>query len=74
MTKENGYFETNRNNQNAYWLEETINEQLLLNFYQNNVIAEALSQEEKAVQNNEKSPFAAANELLDLYERIVKSI
>ena len=74
LTKENGYFENNRNNQNAYWLKETINEQLLLNFYQNNVIADALSQEEKAVQNNEKSPFVAASELLALYAKITTDI
>lgn len=74
LTKENGYFENNRNNQNAYWLKETINEQLLLNFYQNNVIADALSQEEKAVQNNEKSPFVAASELLALYAKITTGI
>lgn len=70
LTKENGYFENNRNNQNAYWLKETINEQLLLNFYQNNTIAQALTEEEKAVQNNEKSPFAAASELLRLYAKL----
>ncbi|MEG1265963.1 MAG: methylmalonyl Co-A mutase-associated GTPase MeaB, partial [Myroides sp.] len=74
LTRENGYFETNRKNQNAYWLKETINERLLSNFYQNQTIYDQLQDAEKAVQNNEKSPFTAANELLELYESIVRSI
>ena len=52
---------------------ETINEQLLSNFYQNQTIYDQLQDAEKAVQNNEKSPFTAANELLDLYNKITKS-
>lgn len=70
LVQENGYFQQNRKVQNAYWLKETINEQLLLNFYQNNTIAQALAEKEKAVQNNEKSPFAAASELLQLYAKL----
>lgn len=73
ITKENGYFETNRKNQNAYWLKETINEQLLLNFYENPTINDQLKIAEKAVQNNETSPFTAANELLELYTKITKN-
>lgn len=73
LTRENGYFETNRKNQNAYWLKETINEQLLSNFYQNQTIYEQLKNAENAVQNNEKSPFTAANELLELYNKIKKN-
>ena len=70
LVKHNGYFENNRKQQNTYWLRETINEQLLQNFYQNNTIINALQEEEKAVQNNEKSPFVAATSLLDLYKSI----
>lgn len=73
LTKENGYFETNRKNQNTYWLKETINEQLLLNFYQNSIINEQLQIAETAVMKNEKSPFTAATELLALYNTINKS-
>lgn len=67
LVKENNFFETNRNNQNTYWLKETINEQLLSNFYQNTTINAYLKNAENAVQNNEKSPFTAANELLIMY-------
>ena len=68
LTKENLYFEQHRNEQNTYWLKETINEQLLQNFYQNETIAEALSLNEKEVITHKKSPFMAAMELLELYK------
>lgn len=70
LTKGNHFFENNRKQQNAYWLKETINEQLLQHFYQNPQIAEALTNEEQAVQNNEKSPFTAAAELLAVYRTL----
>lgn len=66
-TKENSYFETKRANQNQYWLLETINDQLKNHFYNNSEIEILLEQNKKAVQNNEKSPFAAAQELLKKY-------
>lgn len=68
LTKENLYFEQHRNEQNTYWLKETINEQLLQNFYQNETIAEALSLNEQEVITHKKSPFMAAMELLELYK------
>jgi len=67
VTKENTYFETKRANQNQYWLLETINDQLKNHFYNNSEIEILLGQNKKAVQNNEKSPFAAAQELLKKY-------
>jgi len=68
LTKENLYFEQHRNEQNTYWLKETINEQLLQNFYQNETIAEALSLNGQEVITHKKSPFMAAMELLELYK------
>ncbi len=70
LTKENLYFEQHRNEQNTYWLKETINEQLLQNFYQNETIAEALSLNEQEVITHKKSPFMAAMELLELYKSL----
>lgn len=74
LTKENGYFENNRKNQNVYWLRETINEVLLSSFYANELISNELLQAEKAVQNNENSPFTAATELLQLYYNQKKAL
>ncbi|KGO81928.1 protein kinase [Flavobacterium beibuense F44-8] len=67
LTKENKYFESRRSEQNSHWLTETINEQLKNRFYNRPDIAELLSQNKKAVQNNEISPFAAAHILLEKY-------
>lgn len=67
LTKENGYFNTKRANQNQYWLLETINDQLKNHFYNNPEINNLLELNKKAVQNNEISPFAAAQLLLEKY-------
>jgi LAO/AO transport system kinase len=67
LTKENQYFEHKRQEQNQYWMLETINEQLKNRFYNNPEIKALLDQNKKAVQNNEISPFAAAQILLEKY-------
>lgn len=64
LVKSNSYFEEKRQNQNQYWLSETINEQLKNRFYNNPTIKLELEKIKIAVQNNEISPFAAAMELL----------
>lgn len=67
QTKISGYFNENRKDQNHFWMLETINEQLRLNFYNQPEIISQLEQNKKAVQNDEISPFAAAQRLLKLY-------
>jgi LAO/AO transport system kinase len=67
LTKDNGFFDLRRSEQNSYWLTETINEQLKNNFYSREDIAALLELNKKAVQNNELSPFAAAGILLERY-------
>ena len=67
FTSENGYFIEKRKEQNQYWLLETINEALKLNFYNQPEIQLLLEQNKLAVQNNEISPFVAAKIVLDQY-------
>lgn len=67
LTKGNGYFDEKRKEQNQYWLLETIDEQLKLNFYNHPEIRELLEENKKAVQNDEISPFVAATILLEKY-------
>ncbi|WP_306352993.1 methylmalonyl Co-A mutase-associated GTPase MeaB [Flavobacterium sp. '19STA2R22 D10 B1'] len=67
LTKENHYFDQKRKEQNQYWLVETINEQLKLHFYNHPEVLSLLDSQKKAVQNDEISPFSAANLLLDKY-------
>ena len=67
LTKGNNYFFEKRKEQNQYWMLETINEQLKTNFYNHPEIVKLLEDNKKAVQNDEISPFAAAQILLEKY-------
>ena len=67
LTKENQYFFEKRAAQNQYWMLETINEQLKLNFFTHPKIQKLLDSTKKEVQNGEISPFVAAQLLLATY-------
>ncbi len=67
LVKANHYFEEKRQNQNQFWMMETINEQLKSHFYNHPNVIQLLEKNKKAVQNNELSPFAAAVNLLEQY-------
>ncbi|MCD8291810.1 MAG: methylmalonyl Co-A mutase-associated GTPase MeaB [Prevotella sp.] len=67
FVKSNGYFEYRRNEQSKYWMYETINEQLRSNFYNNPLISGRLKNAEHSVLAGEKTSFAAAKDLLDIY-------
>lgn len=64
---DNGYFDYRRNEQNKYWMYETINESLRNNFYNNELIQKSLQEYEQRVLRGEKTSFAAAHDLLDIY-------
>ncbi len=66
-TKQSDYFFEKRKEQNQYWLLETIDEQLKSRFYNSPKIQLVLESTKKAVQNNEISPFAAAQLILKNY-------
>lgn len=67
LTKGNDFFDINRKNQNKYWLENTIKQQLINNFEQHPTIMEAFNTQLKAVNNLETTPFMAAQKLLTTY-------
>ncbi len=67
FVKGNGYFDYRRNEQAKYWMYETINEQLRLNFYNNADIRSKLTEAERSVLTGRQTSFAAAQQLLDLY-------
>ena len=69
LTKKNNFFEEKRQEQNQYWMLETINEQLKYNFYNHPEIVALLEENKKAVQKDKISPFAAAMNLLETYFR-----
>ena len=64
---DNGYFDHRRQEQAKYWMYETINEQLRLNFYNNAYIKASLGLAEQMVLQGHKTSFVAAQELLDDY-------
>ncbi len=70
LTQANGYFEANRKQQNKYWLEATIKQELLRNFESLPNIKEAIKTQLEAVNNRETTPFLAAQKLL---EKLYKS-
>lgn len=67
LVKSNQYFEKKRQDQNQFWMMETINEQLKSHFYNHPDIALLLEENRKAVADNEVSPFVAAMRLLEQY-------
>ncbi len=67
LVKANHYYDEKRNNQNQFWMLETINEQLKSNFYAHPEVTDLLEANKKAVANNTISPFAAAQILLKKY-------
>ncbi|MGG7034590.1 MAG: methylmalonyl Co-A mutase-associated GTPase MeaB [Flavobacterium sp.] len=67
LTKGNNHFFEKRASQNQYWMLETINEQLTTHFYNHPEIKTLLEENKKAVQDNEISPFVAAQLLLKKY-------
>ena len=67
FVKQNGYFQYRRNEQNKFWMYETINEQLRNSFYNNEHIKQQLDVSEKKVLGGECTSFAAAQELLEKY-------
>jgi LAO/AO transport system kinase len=67
LTKENGFFDLNRNNQARYWFYETINSEIKRSFYSNKQILAKLKSCEKAVVENRMSPFNAANQIIKVF-------
>jgi len=65
-TSENQYFETNRNNQNKFWLLQTIEDRLKSKFYNSAKIKVELPMQIALVETGKTTPFAAAEYLLSL--------
>lgn len=65
LTFKNGYFIERRKQQAKYWMYETINNNLKLQFYNNENIKQKLKEIENLVTNNKINPFVAANQLIN---------
>jgi len=70
LTKSNGFFETNRKNQNKYWLQATIKRELLRQFESIPNIKKDFKAQLNDINNQKTTPFLAAQKLLKkLYEK-----
>ena len=69
LAKRTHYFEQQRNEQNKFWLLETINQQLKDDFYSNTTIKKELASLLKKVNDSKTTPFIAAKLLLELYHK-----
>lgn len=66
QTRESGYFQRRRQEQNLHWLHETIREALEARFYARPEVAQHLVKIQQQVMEGRKSAFGAAEELLGL--------
>jgi LAO/AO transport system kinase len=67
FVRSTGYFEKKRQEQEKYWMIETIDEQLRHSFYSMPEVKALLEQKEIRVLNSEQSSFTAAKDVLDFY-------
>ena len=65
----NNFFIQKRQEQNKYWLLQTIEDQLKQQFYNNKSVKAELQVAIDAVINNKTSPFTAADKLLKLHSK-----
>lgn len=65
-TKSNSFFEKNRNNQEEFWLYDTINEQLKAQFFSNPKVKIALEKQLLLLAKKKTTPYEVASVLLSL--------
>lgn len=68
QTRENSYFESNRQQQSKYWLHETIKNHLHQMFYQHPEIKHQIQHIEYQIQDGKLSPFNGAEQLLRIFK------
>lgn len=73
FVKDNGYFNLRRQQQNKYWMYETIDNTLRNRFYNNPVMKEMLKVMEQRVQQGEKTSFMGAYDLLEEYYKGIEA-
>ena len=64
-----GYFTKKRQEQNTFWLLQSIENQLKDQFFQDETIAKELKIQQELIAANKRSPFAAAEYLLNLHKK-----
>lgn len=71
--KINGSFDSNRRDQDKYWMQETLNDYILRSFYQNDQLISYLQEmKEELIKGNESS-FTAADKLFEAYRKHIQN-
>jgi len=68
VTIKNGFFNKKRNEQNKFWLIQTIENQIKTDFFNRSKIKKELQKQLELIELNKTTPFAAAELLLKLKE------
>lgn len=71
LVDENGYFKTNRNNQQIQWMYNNINEELKQLFYGSKNIVDHLTKLEKDIVSSRISPVKAAQLILEEFKKSI---
>ena len=71
LVDENGYFKTNRNNQQIQWMYNNINEELKQLFYGSKNIAAHLSRLENDIVTSKISPVKAAQFMISEFKKTI---
>jgi len=67
-TQSEGYFTKKRQEQNIFWLIQTIENKLKDQFFKDNIITKEMASQIALINSNKRSPFAAAEYLLNLHK------
>jgi LAO/AO transport system kinase len=67
ITRENGFFEQNRNDQALHWMIELIHHELREDFYRDSAVSSAIHKTKQEVKKGQLSSYKAARKLLDIY-------
>ncbi|HIP37718.1 MAG TPA: methylmalonyl Co-A mutase-associated GTPase MeaB [Crocinitomix sp.] len=68
QTKSNGFFMLNRNQQQKYWMNETLKERILNDFFKNDTFKQLISQTEKDLVNGKLTSFQAAEYIYNQFK------
>ncbi len=69
LIKSNQHLQIRRKDQANYWLQQSIDEQLRIRFFENKNVQKEFQMLRSMVDNNSVSPFRAAKQLIDLFEK-----
>ncbi len=69
QTKANGFFESNRNEQQKYWMNETLKERILNEFFENEEIKKLIHQTQKQLIKGQITSFQAAEYIYNQFNK-----